>query len=339
MLLCGLALLLLSGVSEARTAGGPTLVAKPQAATAVASYGDVQAWSDYDPGTKLWRIAVRQGDEVSTLPDPASRDPVEVDVGPGPRGDVMLAYTACPTICDVVLSALDGRSQHAVPGTRGASHPTIWGHRIAWVHDGDMVMSSLLTGAERRRIGGSPRRKCYEASSLPSRRVCQAPEEPTVEALQLGGHTLALIDTFLLDDGIGASGTTTEVRLEPVTGGGQRLVAILTVGEGNERWIGPSWLGSDLYFYEDSNDATIGQRAVFGFDPSHGSYMRAASYSDLAGFGMTDARHALEATAVGDPRYDSENEACGETRDRCAVQLSEPLLFKPISAHALLFTL
>jgi hypothetical protein len=31
---------------------------------------------------------------------------------------------------------------------------------------------------------------------------------------------------------------------------------------------------------------------VFRFDPSRGSYMRAASYGYLAGFAMTDARHA-----------------------------------------------
>jgi hypothetical protein len=333
-----LALLLFSGASEARTAGGPSLIAQPQAATAVASYGDVQAWSDYDPMTKLWHVAVRRGGAVSTLPNPASRKPIEVDVGPGPRGNPVLAYTACSLTCEVVVSAVDGRAQQVVPGARGASHPTIWGHRVAWVHNGSTVMSSLLTGAERRRIGGAPRRKCYEAPSGPSRLVCQAPGQPTVEALQLAGRTLALVDSFMLNDGIGASGTTTEVRLEPVTGGRQRLVSILTVGEGNERWIGPSWLGGVLYFYEVSDEASIGQRAVFRFDPSHGSYMRAASYSDLAGFGMIDARHALEATAAGDPRYEDENEVCGETRDRCSVQLSEPLRFKPIPAHALLFT-
>jgi hypothetical protein len=337
-LLLGLVLLLSSSMSEARSAGGPTLIAQPQAATAVASYGEVQAWSDYDRETKLWNIAVRNGAGVSILPDPTSRTPIEVDVGPGPRGAAVLAFTACPKTCDVVVSALDGQAQQPVPGSRGASHPTVWGHRVAWVHDGDMVLSSLLTGAERRRIGGAPRRKCYEGPSGGTRLACQAPKQPAVEALQLGGHTLALVDSFLIDDGIGSSGTTTEVRIEPVTGGRQRLVAILTVGEGDESWIGPSWLGSDLYFYEDSDDASIEQRAAFRFDPSRGSYMRAASYSYLAGFAMTDARHALEATAEGDPRYEGENEVCGETRNRCSVELSRPLGFKSVPSHAFLFT-
>jgi hypothetical protein len=34
-----------------------------------------------------------------------------------------------------------------------------------------------------------------------------------------------------------AVGTTTEVRTEPVTGGPQRLLALMDVGEGDESWL------------------------------------------------------------------------------------------------------
>jgi len=101
-------------------------------------------------------------------------------------------------------------------------------------------------------------------------------KEPSVDALALYGRQLALIDTFILNDGIG-SGTTTEVRIETVTGGPQRLVALIDVGEGDETWLGPSWFDGDLYFYEDTDGTTEG--AVDGFDPARNTYVSAPAYA------------------------------------------------------------
>ena len=68
-------------------------------------------------------------------------------------------------------------------------------------------------------------------------------------------------------------GTTAEVRIEAVTGGPQRLAALIDVGEGDESWLAPSWFGGELYFYEDTDGATEG--AVDGFDPARNTYVRA----------------------------------------------------------------
>jgi hypothetical protein len=223
-----------------------------------------------------------------------------------------------------VVSALNGSDPQAVPGTQGASHPTIWGDRVAWVSGAAKVMTSLWNGADRRVLGGVPRRKCYE-SFIRSKLVCEAPKAPSVEALALHGRQLALVDTFILNDGIGSVGTTTEVRIETVTGGPQRLVALLDVGEGNESWLGPSWFGGKLYFYEDTNGSTPG--AVDGFDPERNTYVSTPAYEYLTGFSMINGRQAYEATAPGDPEA---GYVCGQAQTTpCAIRLSAPFAFKP----------
>jgi hypothetical protein len=224
-----------------------------------------------------------------------------------------------------VVSGVDGSAPQTVPGSGGASHPTIWGGRVAWVSSTAKVMISRLNGSDRRTLPGVPHRKCYYSSlSEHAPLVCAAPQDPSVEALQLYRGQLALIDTFILNDNIGAVGTTTEVRTEAVTGGPQRLVALLGVGEGDESWLGPSWSNGKLYFYEDSMGAGF---VVYRFDPAHDTYASAPANTYLTGFSVIGAR-AYEVTAAGDPRAGN---PCFED-EPCVLRLSEPFAFKPSRA-------
>jgi hypothetical protein len=329
---------LLLGVPSSAVAA-PTTIAQLHGDTAIEAYGGVEVWSDYDAAARSWHVVVRRGDQISTPTIPTAKQAIEVDVGPGPSGSPMLAYTECAGGCHVVVSGVDGSDPRVVSGSEGASHPTIWGDRVAWVSGREKVMSSLLNGSGRRVLGGAPHRKCYytgdySARTMP-RLLCAAPHGPLVEALQLYRGQLALIDTFDLNDGIGNNGTTTEVRTEAISGGLQRLVALLTVGEGNERWIGPSWSDGMLYFYEDEN-GTCGCSAVYRFDPARNTYARARASTYLTGFSMIDGRWAYETTAPGDPR--NGGVMCGEYENTpCLVRLSAPLAFKPFSSKSLVF--
>ena len=122
----------------------------------------------------------------------------------------------------------------------------------------------------------------------------------------------ALIDTFNLN------GTTTEVRTEAITGGPQRLIALLIVGEGDERWLGPSWSNGKLYFYGDPEAAPTGPPyVVYRFDPAHNAYASARADTYLTGFSVVGER-AYEATAPatrepasGVGKRDSHRAACG----------------------------
>ena len=316
---------LLGLVGSAVAAAAPSTIAVLGGATAVEAYGEVDVWSDYNPANRSWHVVVRRHGQISTPPIPTASKAIEVDVGPGPSGAPMLAYVGCAGTCHVVVSGVDGSAPQTVPGSDGASHPTIWGDRVAWVSGKAKVEISRLDGSQRRALPGVPHRKCYYKESVtPSRLVCEAPQSPEVEALQLYHSQLALIDTFILNDNIGAVGTTTEVRTEPVTGGPQRLLALMDVGEGDESWIGPSWSEGKLYFYKDSTGAGF---VVYRFDPARDTYASASAFTYLTGFSVIGDR-AYEVTASGDPRAGN---PCFED-EPCVVRLSEPLTLEPAKA-------
>ena len=192
-------------------------------------------------------------------------------------------------------------------------------------------MVSRLDGSGRRRLGGAPRRKCYQ--SLSSRFVCEATLASSVDALALYHRRLALIDTFAVKGEIGGSGLPTEVRLEGIAGGPQRLVTLTVPGEGHESWVGPSWWGGRLYFYKNGEGP---YPFVYRFDSRHNRYAGArangAAYADLSGFSMLDGRRAFEVTApVG--LLGTYMRGCAEEGVvACVVQLSEPIAFKPVKA-------
>jgi hypothetical protein len=311
----------------AAAVAAPTTIAQLHGDTTVEAYGDVAVWSDYDATDRTWHIVVRRAGQISEPPIPTARKAIEVDVGQGPSGSPTLAYVSCTSSCHVVVSGLDGSGPQTVPGSERASHPTIWGDRVAWVRGKATVMTSRVSGSERRVLGGAPHRKCYYSSlAAHPRLICAPPQSPSVDALQLYGRQLALIDTFILNDNIGAVGTTTEVRTEAITGGQQRLVALLGVGEGDESWLGPSWSDGMLYFYQDSVGAGF---LVYRFDPAHNTYASVRTHTYLTGFSVVGER-AYEATAPGSPGAGG---TCGEEGViPCVVRVSKRFAFKPSRA-------
>jgi hypothetical protein len=311
----------------AAAVAAPITIAPLHGNTSVEVYGDVAVWSDYDATARSWHVVVRRDGAISVLSSPTAKSLIEVDVGPGASGAPTLAYVSCTSGCHVVVSGVDGSDPQTVPGSEGASHPTIWGGRVAWVRGKAKVMISRLDGTKRRVLAGAPHRKCYYSSLVENPPlVCAPPRSPSVDALQLYRGQLALIDTFILNDNIGAVGTTTEVRTEAITGGPQRLVALLGVGEGDESWLGPSWSDGKLYFYEDSLGAGF---VVYRFDQAHNAYVSARAHTYLTGFSVVGER-AYEATAPGDPRAGSR---CGkEGLTPCVVRVSERFAFKPSRA-------
>jgi hypothetical protein len=312
-------------IAPAVAAAAPTTIATLHKSTAVQAYGDVAAWSDYVATDHSWHIVIRRNGQISTLANPTGAKAIEVDVGPNSHGTPTLAYVSCTGGCHVVVSAVDGSDPQTVSGSTGASHPTIWGEHVAWVSGKAKVEISRLNGSGRRQLSGAPRRKCYYMEIVtPARLACEAPRLPQVEALALYRGQLALIDTFILNDNIGAVGTTTEVRTEAITGGPQRLIGLLGVGEGDESWLGPSWSGGKLYFYKDSMGAGF---TIYRFDPARGTYASALAFTYLTGFSVIN-NHAYEVTASGDPRAGN---PCFED-EPCVLRLSEPFALKPSKA-------
>jgi len=290
----------------------------------VRAFGGVQAWSDYDVAAKQWHVVVRRGGRIFTPAIARSKDPIEVDVGPRSDGVPVLAYVNCNDGCRVVVSRVDGSTPQTVPGSAGASHPTVWGRQVAWVRGKATVMTSSWGGHGRKALPGAPRRKCYRPFANTPRR-CERPQRPSVDALELHGSQLALVDTFGLRQATGNG--TTEVRTESIKGGSQRLVALIPIGEGGQTWVGPSWAKGKLFFYKscfgDPSGCREGGGGVFGFDPAHNTYVHAAGSTVLSGFAMDDdGGRAYETTGPAGP-------SCSDADARpCQLRVTDPLAFE-----------
>ena len=71
----------------------------------VAGYGGWEAWSRYDEGPARYTLMLRAPDDaVTQAPIPASSEPFDVSLGPGPGGDVVAIYRRCASGgCDLRL--------------------------------------------------------------------------------------------------------------------------------------------------------------------------------------------------------------------------------------------
>jgi hypothetical protein len=277
----------------------------------IAASGTLLVWSDWQPGDRRWHLIMRRSGQISVLPTPTGSRAIEPALGPGPSGQPMLAYVACSPSCQLFIANADGSDPHAVPGSVGASRPTIWGENVAWRLGTTRIVTSRLNGSARRTLAGVPRRKCYTRGGAPGT-MCSRPEDGQVEALALYRHQLAFIDSFRLPDEYEGH---EEVRIDRLSGGPQLLVAILGIGIGSETYVGPSWFGGKLYFqYQGEGVRTF----LYRFDPSSGTYWRSHSQEYLSGLAMADANRAYEAEAP-EPNWRCE--------PHCSIWLSAPLKF------------
>jgi hypothetical protein len=295
----------------------PTSIATLTGKNPVRAWNGVQVWTDYGSAVGRWHVVVRSAGQVS-IPSaiPAGDERLAADVGPGPDGKPTLAFVNCTDACRVVVSALDGTGAQTVPGSEGASAPTIWGTRVAWAR-GDTVLTRDVTRGRLTRLPGVPRRKCYEPDG---RRRCERPGNRSVRSIELNGSRLSLIVSYGLSQG-GGNGQT-EVRMESVRGGRSRLVALMNIGEGGQAFVGPSWARGRLFFYKSCPCGRA--QGVYRFDP-RGGYARAAGGRPLAGFAMDDdGRRAFEAL---DPSPDIGDR--DDTFDATPLQLTGPLTFAP----------
>lgn len=327
-----LLLAVLAAATPATASAAATTIATLHGDTGVRAYGGVQVWTDHDARDNRWHVVVRRNGAVSRPAIPASRNPIAVDVGPRSDGLPVLAYADCTQRCRLVVARIDGSAPQTVPGSAGARAPTVWGRHVAWVRGDETVITSTWGGRDRRVLPGVPRRKCYHVR-IGRPPFCERPQDRSVNALELNGSQVALVTTFSLTQA-GGQGTS-EVRTESIEGGPQRLVALMTLGESGQAWVGPSWVKGRLFFYKscfgDPSGCAGGGGGVFGFDPKRNTYVQARSGTVLGGFAMDDdGRRAYEVVTPGFGRD------CGNADAEsgpCFLRLNGPLAFRPVRSQ------
>ena len=246
------AALLLTGTASAET------VATPLASTTVREYQGTIVFSQFEPVTQQYRLAIRRAGAAAPelLPVAPADRTFDADIGPDSNGRPQLIYTRCDETCDLfVYSLANPTGERAVRNANDPDHndvhPTLWRGRIAWariygeqIDRKVVVYTKTLTAPRSRpstRLPGVPERRCGD--SEPD--ICGPTTGRAIDALELWGDNLAEIVGYQCR---GCSGTSqTELRLVRVSDRNARPVAFQVVGLSGQQLIGPSfangWLG------------------------------------------------------------------------------------------------
>lgn len=127
-----------------------SVVAEDTRPQALAAYGGVLMWSDFDERTKRYRLMVRRGGKVVRMAVRPSEQPFEVDLGPGVSEPVVAVYSRCDRRdCDLFQYSFRARSGRrlafAASPARTEMAPAIWRDRVAF---------ASVINAKRKRYSG-----------------------------------------------------------------------------------------------------------------------------------------------------------------------------------------
>jgi hypothetical protein len=88
------------------------------------AYGGRIAWAQLDPSTGLWELVEHRDGKVRRLRADAFKEPVRIDVGPGPDGEVVAVYARAGRIFLYDFEERAEREMHEFE--TGNSLPSIW---------------------------------------------------------------------------------------------------------------------------------------------------------------------------------------------------------------------
>jgi hypothetical protein len=322
-------------------------VAAPGAATTVREYAGSIVFSQLDPVTRQWRLAVRRAGApaAEVLPVAPSPRPFRADIRPDSAGRPTVVYQRCadapgaPTGCELLIYSLDrGTGERAIANANDPEHndlaPTIWRGRIAWVRDygrgsepNPVVYTKELTAARSRpslRQPGVPQRRCGDVD----RRVCGPTSGRTVRELELWGRNLA--QTVSYGCGACAGIEQSELRLVDVTRRSSRQVAFQVVGLSGQSLVGPSFAGARLGWYRaclgDPSGCVGGRAGAFRTTLTAGRYERAPA-GPIAVHGFADAGAAGQYQVRG-----CSEETQGPFDASCRIELLPAPAYTPVRA-------
>jgi hypothetical protein len=195
--------------------------------TPVDAWAGRLAWSERDPATGRFQLMTRTSGAATRVPvDPRSK-PFDVDLGPGPDGSTVAAYSRGGR-----LYLYDFGSGHERRLRGSGKLPSVWHGKLAWVSARRLFVRRLAGGAAREVRGG---RGDYVALDLHGRRLAFVRVRPHGE-----GHEYQM----LLQDGRGVA--------KLVDRAASGLLSIVEM-------MRPSFEGGGLY-YAVSRRLAAGQR-------------------------------------------------------------------------------
>jgi hypothetical protein len=145
----------------AAPAGADETIGTVSDPTPVDAWAGRMVWSQRDPATGRFQLMTRTSGAATVVPVPQRRTPFDVDLGPGPDGSTVAAYSR-----GGALRAYDfGAGKERRLGIRGRL-PSVWRAKVAWVKGKRLFVRS--GGASHEVRGG---RGAYTAVDLHASRV------------------------------------------------------------------------------------------------------------------------------------------------------------------------
>src|SRR5688500_1085757 len=133
------------GVLLALAAAAPAGAAEELAASPgrimADAYGGRIAWAQLDPSTGLWELVEHRAGKVRRLPVDAFREPVRIDIGPGPDGAVVAVYARAGKL---FLYDFGSRKERALVEFGTGSLPSIWRGQMLFARRSGGVSSLWL---------------------------------------------------------------------------------------------------------------------------------------------------------------------------------------------------
>jgi hypothetical protein len=288
----------------AAPASAETVLARESAPFTADAYGDVIAWSAYDPFTKTYRLRVLRSGQRADPPVARNLQPFDLDVGPGPDGKPVIVYAH-----DGNLFQYDGTTESPLAEVNSSlieSQPSI--HR-----------GSLAFVRQRSKRG---RPTVYLRSGGDTKRQPRPRYRRTIGVDNLELSARGLFVTWRTDIAPTCCSSATLYRVK-----GSRLQHIFRVGSGGANFgqiVTPGVSGLSVYFGRTNQGSGQGNR-FFRYDLGTRRLFSARGTSQARSLTWRGGRFLMSReTRSCQPEINA-------TTAGCLLVLTDPITFSPAS--------
>lgn len=266
-------------LAPAGAAAQEQVIATLDRETAIAAHRGVLAFSQRDPSSGRFRLMLRTGGVTTPAAIAPRAVPFDVDLGPTATGSTAAVYSRCAREvggssaeplyqrgrdCDLYRYDLDtGVERRLTDASSPAGNefwPTIWRDRIAFARTYDtkpdypyLYTRPAEGGGRSQRLPGGQRKECFRDRRT-GRLQCSPDTLSRPVALDLYGRRLGFTWTF---SGL-AEGLDTEIRIDTIGGGHERVAAQDGGGLTSARLGWPAFATGRLYFSQECSGDTSG---------------------------------------------------------------------------------
>ena len=293
--------------------------------TPIRAWDGIGAFSVYDSGAGVYRLAVTGPDGPPTLVAVAPRTvPFDADVGPDAAMRPTIVYSRCEREqprrdCDLyrysIARGVESKIAGADSDAASEVHPSIWRGNVAWVRTIDarpaatpLIYIRSLTAPRARR---SQRLSLIAGDGCTSLAACDA----EIEEIELYGERLAVNVTYARGNFGGICGLR-EIHVQTL-GQRARRLASQVCGLSGQSYAGPSFAGGSLYWARycagDPGGCTPSRAGAYRYGLGTRKYALAGFKRDLTGFSYLGAGRAFEVRVTSNT-----NGECGNPPDDAA---------------------